>query len=150
MAAYFTYIYIYIYILPKKKKLYIYNYVIVSGSGCTDNPSAKPDNWITRVKLVPGLHEFKVKTHKQKFLNIYRKSILNQPVFPISWSPTHSHAHKLSPIYNKQFNGDSNWSHIISALFCTTTLKRASYHLWLRYCQFSWGGKTNFVPERKN
>ena len=35
--------YIYIYITPKKI-LFIYNYVIVSRSGCTGNPNAKPDN----------------------------------------------------------------------------------------------------------
>ena len=33
----------YIYYYPKKI-LFIYNYVIVSGSGCTGNPNAKPDN----------------------------------------------------------------------------------------------------------
>ena len=38
------YIYIYIYIYYPKKILFIYNYVIVSRSGCTGNPNAKPDN----------------------------------------------------------------------------------------------------------
>lgn len=38
VAAYFTYI------LLQKKKLFIYNYIIVSGSGCTGNPTTKSDN----------------------------------------------------------------------------------------------------------
>ena len=141
MAAYIT--------QKKENKLFIYNYVIVSGSGCTGNLNAKPDIWITRIKLVPGLPEFESILYFLEFKwKPINKSFKLQwfQLHSTPWSP-HTHTHTNCHLYITSSMGTViEVTHIINALFSTTTLIRAGYHLWLRYCQFRRG---TLSPKRK-
>ena len=111
MAAYIT--------QKKENKLFIYNYVIVSGSGCTGNLNAKPDIWITRIKLVPGLPEFESILYFLEFKwKPINKSFKLQwfQLHSTPWSP-HTHTHTNCHLYITSSMGTViEVTHIINAL----------------------------------